>query len=203
MNSKKKFIITVSSLCTVVVALIVALVVTLASVTQTVTHTTSITYNAIEVSGSLTMSTQEQTQSASQTPWTAHTAVEFDAEHDTDDQGTIQNTAFTFVNPDTGAKNRWVIYKFEFVNDGDADYVATLTWTETARTNVTFQVSTDNTTYANLNTATGTANNAITVAGQTAGTAGTATYYVKVSLVDVKLDASLAGTFSWTLEAQE
>lgn len=198
MNSKKKFIITVSSLCTVVVALIVALVVTLASVTQTVTHTTSISYNAIEVSGSMTMSTQQQTDVAN---WVEKGTVEFDAESDEDDKGTIQNTEFTFVNPDTGAKNRYVTYKFEFENDGSADYVATLDWDGTA-TNVKIEVSTDGTNFAELDETAGTGNNVITVDGETAGTAGTATYYVKVTLQQVKLDASLSGTFTWTLEAQ-
>lgn len=84
--------------------------------------------------------------------------------------------------------NTSATFMYHFVNKGDGEIRATLA--VPTGTNVNVEYSADGTTWSETNFG-------LTIAG---GSGNEATYYIKVSIGNVAFDASLAGSFAWTLE---
>ncbi len=185
MSSKKKFIVALSSLGVVCVALIISLVCVLAASKVTVTSGVNIGYTAQEVAGTITGSYKQ----ASANSYTEIGSVTLSGEDEDNSTKSLGNT----VEVTLSKSNKEVVFKFDFTKasgDGIRNYTATLTDTATTSTNVTVTYSLDGTTYA------ATTSKTLTVSSTTA-----TSFYVKVAITDLAKDASYEASYSWALTA--
>lgn len=203
MNSKKKLIVALSTLCCVLVAAVVTVVAVLAATQQTLTSNVTVTYTATEIAGSVKANyATEANQTGVLHAEYAFTGADVDKES-VNTEPTIELTS----------EDRYVEFVYEFHNDGDRAFTASVVYTDdyvpaesegaTATgvedKNVKIVVSTTQlTSYDAVVAATESTTGTATIAANTAD-GETQKVYIYVAIEDVAKDANFSGAFDWTL----
>lgn len=191
MSSKKKLVITLSSLCAVVVVavLTVALVFAFGNATLKSNITTKYTADkAVKGTVTAVYTVKNEDETA------LHEVVTLTGEEETP---TIEKSASK--NIELTRDNNEVVFKYSFTADTSTDatkngYTATLKFTKTKSENVKIEVSADGTTYTEKTEA------EMSNLGSVSVTSATAVdYYVRVSISSKLNDAEFSGAFEWVL----
>lgn len=189
MSSKKKLVITLSSLCAVVVVavLTVALVFAFGNATLKSNITTKYTADkAVKGTVTAVYTVKNEDETA------LHEVVTLTGEEETP---TIEKSASKNIT--LTRDNNEVVFKYSFTADTSTDatkngYTATLKFTATENKNVKIEVSTDGTTYSEKTD--------MSSLGSVSVTSSTAvSYYVRVSISSKLNDAEFSGAFEWVL----
>lgn len=194
MSTKKKLIISLSALCLVLIVAVVAIVAVYAAGTQTVTSNIKVTYTAMEVDGTVsatyTLKNGTATNMTTNGASDGDTTITFAA---ADGKTTKSLTPQGDIELSSTAD--YVIFQYTFTNSGSRAYTAVLTYTDDGNddTNATIVYASDNT----ESTTWAESPSTLTVASGSNGTS----YYAKVSIDNLALDASFSGYFTWTLTA--
>ena len=123
MNSKKKLIVALSSLCFVLVAAVVTVVAVLAAAQQTITSNINVTYTASQIAGSVTATSKYEDGTA----WDAigsDNVVSFNGGDVNKDANIDEEYELQITDSLT---RRYVAFKYEFTNTGSKAYTATVT----------------------------------------------------------------------------
>jgi len=193
MTSKKKFIIALSSVSAVCVALIVSLVVVLAASNISIQSGVDVGYTAREIIGSISASYQAQDDTQATPIGTA----ELDG---TEDDDLTEKLGSTTNKVTLTKKKKYVDYIFTLTcAAADADtsgkaYTAVLTYTDATSDdkNVKITYKVDDGEFSATNPAT-------TTSSLTVGVGETKTVTVRVEIDSVAKDSTFTGTFNWAL----
>lgn len=196
MTSKKKLIVSLSSLCAVAIIAVLTVTLVLAFGAGSVKSTISVTYKADgAVKG--TMNATYQLGSDSATAF--HDEVTFTGS----ESGSALNKEVTpkVENIGLSRDKQFVIIKYSFTADTTTSatatgYTAVVKFDAAAAgvSNVKVEVSNDGSTYTEKTSALNSQLGSVDVTSSTA-----VDFYVKVSVVDTMQDASFKGDFTWTL----
>ena len=215
-KNKKKLVVALVSLCTVLAVTVVTMGIVWAATSQTISSNVKVIYTATDVSGSIAAKVyfNSDTGVAMTSDGTAAgaTTVTFDGETQTTTGSLSPQGTTTLVNADG---QRFVIYEYTITNDSTNPMSAALSYTDDstdpnkADTNIkayfyatTTQVSTPKTSVATLygaeeanklNSATG------SFGSTTIAANGTSYCYVVIAIDNLANDAEFSGTFSWVL----
>lgn len=193
----KKLMISLFSLCLVVIVGLLTTVIVLAAGTQNVNSSINVVYQASEISGTVSAGYKK----GGQQNYTAFT---------TNGQSEGGDTSITFAanKPQTThtlspvgltaltSTEREVIFKYTFQNNGGSNH----SWTAT----VVFNAGSGNTpdnysmTYCDTEDGTYGSTNSVQVTG-----GQTKNLFIKVRIADPSKDMTLAGTFAWTLSLDD
>lgn len=203
MSSKKKLIISLSAVAAVVLVAVIAVVAVLAATAQSVTSSITIRYVAADaISG--TASAKFYVGNAETGVDMVNTANE-NAKilyfYANDGEGNNQVLVPPTSGDDnaiemTSAEYAYVIFEYNFTNNGENDYTAKVTVQEQTGDSGKYQVS-----YSSDKATWNKTAETVTVDAISGNTAGTATYYIKVELPIADRGASynFVANFVWAL----
>lgn len=184
----KKLMISLFSLCLVVIVGLLTTVIVLAAGTQNVSSTIDVVYTATNISG--TVSATYKVGTGSEVSFTTTGAAEGAKSITfTPDEETQTRTLTPVGQIAVDAKQREVVFKYSFTNAGGHNYTATVGYTAgegDTTSNYAMTYSTDGTTWNDTKEV-------------TVSAGGSANLYIKVRIVDTSKDMKLAGTFAWNL----
>ena len=184
MSSKKKLIIAVCAFSLIILASVVSIVAVLAAQKVTINSTINVTYTSQEVAGKVTAQYQIANGKATNI---GDGSITYSGSETGTPTTTLGGTSGVTITGLTST-NKYIDFIFTFTNTGSAQYTATVVLPTTVSN---FTVS-----HETLPT-TKTSNTSFTVAG---GTTTAVTYKVRYTIDDVSKNASISGTFAWTLE---
>ena len=199
MKSKTRLIITISSVVLALIASAVAVVAVFAARNATAKATLNIKYTAVDVMGSVTMTTKREKEST----YAAGGNVSFDGNEAENNTANVKSMTLGSAGSEydiSSDGSHYVILKFVFTNTNTAKaYTATITLP--SDDHFRYKVNNANDTYASFATLSS-SNNSVTVPVKSGATAGTATYYVLVEPKVTNASVTSTGkTISWALSS--
>lgn len=186
MTTKKKLAISISTLCVAILAVVGISVGVWAARNASINNPINVGYTSHEVAATVTATYQRETDEAPTAFQTeeGETSITFTGE-ETEGDATAAFAAVDASNLELSSTNRYIVFTYTFQNNGDADFIATMTLPET-QTNVALSYELNSSSTESLS---------FTVSGN-----GSATFEVTVAIDDIAKDASFSGNISWTLQ---
>lgn len=225
MNARQKTTIAVTALCLLAVIAVVAIIAVFAASQQTFTSNINVSYTVEDVMAKVsakyyggkndaTLAGKDMTTTGAAG---GESEITFNAGEGAKDAATLSPQGEIVLD----ATNKFVVFEYKFVNNGQRDFNATLQFNGTLVKNVKVYVETSNndpipttkfnddkTEFTEETTLSGEAETSKTfnieatkVDGTDTGTNKTVYIYVKVAVEDIGTDAAFNGSFTWTLKA--
>ena len=198
MSTKKKLIISISTLCVAVIAIVGITVGVLAARSASITNNINVGYTAREVAATISATYQRQGD-ADPTNMTVQGGepdqyeLVFDGSEETA-TGALETAGDITLDTD----HKSVTFTYTFKNNGTNNFTATLTLPETQK-NVTITYQLDGEPYDPADHGSALTFTATGAASAEADDGQEVTFAVTVAIDNVAADASFAGTFSWNL----
>lgn len=199
MSKSNKIIISLAVAAFLIISLLVGLVVVFAEETQPIVRNVNAVYRVIDadcaVSANFTYGDKNSKVYLGSNSFTTSgtesvdNVLSFEKDNSLQEQ-ILKPTADIALNK----TNNSVIFEFNFANTGENLINATLYLRNVKNTNCDISYSTDSLTWGS--------NVRLDIAGKLGGEAGTASYFVRISLNDLEKSGAFSANFEWTINGE-
>jgi len=200
MDTKRKLIISLTSVAAVAVVAIVSLVIVLAAFTTSISNQFSVSYSAQGVACTITAA--HRTAAVGETTAGSYTNIG-SATFGGKETGTDANKTITSLSGATISKDEYFVIRYTIANTATASVAMTLGLsndTTTSTTNCTIKYA-----YATTDISTNLATNGskfnTTFSNQSIAKNATGYVFILIQVTNFDVDASFSGTIKWTLTA--
>lgn len=200
MDTKRKLIISLTSVAAVAVVSIVSLVIVLAAFTTTISNQFSVSYTANGVACTITAA--HRTADVGETTAGSYTTIG-NATFDGKETGNAASKTITSLSNQTIAKDQYFVIRYTIANNASASVAMTLGLsgdTTTSTTNCTIKYAYA-TTDVSTNLTTNQSKFSTTFSNQSIAKGTTGYVFILIQVTNFDVDASFSGTIKWTLTA--